>query len=77
MPLEADAILARSVYTIQPGTIFRHFIQSQTRRVHAYLAVTCHLYFWQNDRDRLRATAITGGAKDTEIMSRYDLLFEF
>ena len=25
------------------------------------LAVTCHLYFWQNDRDLLCATAITHG----------------
>ena len=25
------------------------------------LAVTCHLHFWQNDRDFLRATAVTRG----------------
>ena len=25
------------------------------------LAVTCHLHFWQNDRDILRATAVTQG----------------
>ena len=25
------------------------------------LAVTCHLYFWQNDQDLLRATAVTWG----------------
>ena len=25
------------------------------------LAVTCHLHFWQNDRDRVRATAVTRG----------------
>ena len=38
------------------------------------LAVTCHLYFWQNDRDLVRATAVTrvgvggwGGGTDTEI----------
>ena len=29
--------------------------------VHAYLAVTCHLRFWQNDRDLLSATAVTRG----------------
>ena len=29
--------------------------------VHACLAVTCHLHFWQNDRDVLRATAVTRG----------------
>ena len=27
----------------------------------AYLAVTCHLHFWQNDRGLLRATAVTRG----------------
>ena len=31
------------------------------------LAVTCHLHFWQNDRDLLRATAVTRGGTDTEI----------
>ena len=36
-------------------------------RVHACLAVTCHLHFRQNDRDLLRATAVTRGATDTEI----------
>ena len=29
--------------------------------VHACLAVTCHLHFWQNDRDLLCATAVTRG----------------
>ena len=38
---------ARSVYTI--------------RRVHACLALTCHMYFWQNHRDLLHATAVTRG----------------
>ena len=28
-------------------------------KVHACLAVTCHLHFWQNDRDLLRATVVT------------------
>ena len=36
-----------------------HFMQSHTSKVHACLAVTCHLHFWQNDRDLLRATAVT------------------
>ena len=30
-------------------------------RVYACLTVTCHLHFWQNDRDLLRATAVTRG----------------
>ena len=39
---------ASSVYTIQPCTMSRHFMQNHIRRVHACLAVTCHLHFWQN-----------------------------
>ena len=38
-----------------------HFIQSHTGKVYARLAVTCHLPFWQSDRDLLRATAVTRG----------------
>ena len=34
---------------------------SHIRKVYACLAVTCHLHFWQNDRDLLRATAVTWG----------------
>ena len=53
---------ASSVYTIQPCTRLEcHFIQSHMGRVYACLAVTCHLHFWQNDRDLLRATAVTRG----------------
>ena len=37
------------------------------RKVYACLAVTCHLHFLQNDRDLLRATAVTRGGTDTEI----------
>ena len=36
-------------------------MQSHIRKVYACLAVTCHLHFWQNDRDLLRATAVTLG----------------
>ena len=36
----------------------RDFVGS---RVYACLDVTCHLHFWQNDRDLLRATAVTRG----------------
>ena len=28
------------------------------------LAVFCHLHFWQNDRDLLRATAVTRGSNE-------------
>ena len=51
------AVSARSVYSIQPCTRSLH--ESHTRRVHACLAATCHLHFWQNDRDLLLATAVT------------------
>ena len=36
-------------------------MQSHIRKVHADVAVTCHLLFWQNDRDLLHATAVTQG----------------
>ena len=38
-----------------------HLMQSHIRKVYACLAVTCHLHFWQNDGDLLRATAVTRG----------------
>ena len=38
-----------------------HFMQSHIRKVYACLAVTCHPHVWQNDRDLLRATAVTRG----------------
>ena len=37
------------------------FVQSHIRKVYACLAVTCHLHFWQNDRDLLHATVVTQG----------------
>ena len=36
-----------------------HFTQSHRRKVHACLAITCYLHFWQNDRGLIRATAGT------------------
>ena len=36
-------------------------VQSHIRKVYACLAVTCHLHFWQNDRNLLRAIAVTRG----------------
>ena len=36
-----------------------HFIPKHVRTMHACLAVTCHLHFWQNDRDLFRASAVT------------------
>ena len=61
MPRETAAVSARSVYTVQLCTMSCHFMQSHIHRAHACLVVTCHLHFRQNDRDRLRATAVTRG----------------
>ena len=36
--------------------VYSHFIRSHICRVHLCLAITCHLHFWQNDRDLLCAT---------------------
>ena len=58
VPHETAAILAHSVYTIQPCTMSLH--ASHTCKVHAYLAVTCQLHFRQNDLGLLCATAATG-----------------
>ena len=58
VPRETAAASARSVYTIQPCTMLRHFTQIHIRWVHACLAVTCHLHFWQNDQDLLSATEV-------------------
>ena len=54
------------MYTTQPCTVSLH-AKPHIRKVHACLAVTCHLHFWQNDRDLLRATAVTRVGTDTEI----------
>ena len=59
VPPETAAVSARSVYTIQKCIMSRRSMQSYIRRMHACLAVTCHLHFWHNDRDLLRATAVT------------------
>ena len=69
---ETVAISARSVYT----HALCHFMQSHIRKVHAYLAVTCHLHFWQNDWGLSRATAVERESRcwrwgeDTETRTR-------
>ena len=60
MPHETAAVSAQVLcapYNHAPS----HFMQSHICKVHACFAVTCHLHFWQNDRDLLRATAVTRG----------------
>ena len=37
------------------------FNKIHIRKVYACLAVTCHLHFWQFDRDLLLATVVTRG----------------
>ena len=50
---------ARSVYTIQPCTSLQcHFIQNYMCRGRVCLAVTCHLHFWQNDRDNFGSAVV-------------------
>jgi len=44
-----------------------HFMQNHIHKVHACLAVTCHLHFWQNDWGLLRAAAVTQGGTNAEI----------
>ena len=39
--------------------------------VRMWFYITCHLHFWQNDRDLLRATAVTRGGTDTENKSQH------
>ena len=64
MPRGTAAVWSNYVYTIQLCTVSRHFMQSHIRKTHACLAVTCHLLFWQNDRGRSRATAVTLGRNE-------------
>ena len=60
MPHEIAAILAQ-VLCILYNHAPCHFMQSHIHKMYACLAVTCHLHFWQNDRDPLHATAVTQG----------------
>ena len=46
-------------------------MQSHIREVYVCLAVTCHLHFWQIDRDLLRATAVTWGLDGYRNKSQY------
>ena len=60
MPYETAAISAQVLCTPYNHAPC-HFIQSHIRQVYVCLSVTCHLHFWQNDRDLLRAIAVTRG----------------
>ena len=54
-----------------------HFMESHIRKVYVCLAVTCHLHFWQNDRDLLRATAVTRGWNGYRNKSQHRKLRKF
>ena len=60
VPHETAAVLAQVLCTPYNHAPC-HFKQSHIRKVYVCLAVTCHLHFWQNDRDLLRATVVTWG----------------
>ena len=60
VPHESAAVSAQVLCTPYNHAPY-HFMQSHIRKVYACLAVTCHLHFWQNDRDLSRATAVTRG----------------
>ena len=60
MPREAAAVSAQVLCTPYNQAPC-YFMQSHIRKVYACLVVTCHLHFWQNDRDLLRAPAVTRG----------------
>ena len=60
VPHETAAVLAQVLCTPYNHAPC-HFMQSHIRKLYACWAVTCHLHFWQNDWDLLRATAVTQG----------------
>ena len=64
-----------SVYSYNHAPVLQcHFIQSHISRMHVCLAATCHLHFWQNHRDLLRATAITQGWNGHRAKSQHRVL---
>ena len=58
VPHKTAAVSAQGLFTPYSHAPC-HFMHSHIRKVYACLAVTCHLHFWQNDRDLLCATAVT------------------
>ena len=64
MPRETAAVQAHVLctpYNHAPVYSITSCEATCIRRLHMCLDVTCHLRFWQNDRDLLRATAVTRG----------------
>ena len=68
MPHKTAAISAHVLCTPCNHTpVYSHFVRCHICRVPVCLAVTCHLHFWQNDKDLSRANAVTRGGADMEI----------
>ena len=58
VPHETAAVSAQVLCTPY-NLALCHFMQSHRRKVHACLAVACHLHFWQNDRSFMCCCAIS------------------
>ena len=72
VPRETSAISAQGLCTPYNHTpVYSVTIRSHFSRVYVCLAVTCHLHFWQNDRDLLRATTVTRGWNGCRNKSQY------
>ena len=54
-------LLSWPKFCVHHTTMHHVTMQNHIRKVYACLAVTCHLHFWQNDRDLLHAIAVTQG----------------
>ena len=62
-------------HRLPPCTILQcHFMQSHIRRVHVSSAVTCHLHFWQNDREYFHSIAVTQGWNGYRNKSQHRML---
>ena len=62
VPLDTAAVSVHALCTCHHGafdSVTDLFEATVIRRVHVCLAVTCRLHLWQNDRDLLRAAAVT------------------
>ena len=63
------------MYIIQPCTRLHlqcRFIQSHI--VYAWVAVTCHLHFWQNDWGLLRATSVRNKSQHRKLTTEKKIL---
>ena len=62
VPSETAAVSAQVLCTpCNHAPVYGVTLFKATHRMHVCLGLTCHLNLWQNDRDLLRATAVTRG----------------